>query len=165
MYNDLPYHKRPDYILKKKEYDKKYRSQEHVKAKARLFMTSEDQKKKRRIRDKKRYHNDKLYKLRSCIKANMLTQLKNGGYTKKSRMNKILGYSYEELIIHLESQFKEGMTWDNHGEWHIDHIIPLMAANNNDQFMKLWNYENLQPLWASENLAKRNEDSLLTFKI
>ena len=58
---------------------------------------------------------------------------------------------------HLENQFKEGMTWHNRSEWHIDHIVPLSSANNEEELYKLCHYTNLQPLWAEENLKKSNK--------
>ena len=69
-----------------------------------------------------------------------------------------LGCTVEELKAHIESQFKDGMTWSNHGVdgWHIDHIVPLASFDltNRDQFLKAVNYTNLQPLWAFDNLSK-----------
>ena len=70
------------------------------------------------------------------------------------RTEEILGESYENVRKHIEDQFREGMSWDNHGEWHIDHIIPLSSGNNRDEWIKLNHYTNLQPLWAKENLEK-----------
>jgi hypothetical protein len=49
------------------------------------------------------------------------------------------------------------MSWDNHGEWHIDHIIPLSSAKNENDVYTLCHYTNLQPLWAEENLRKSNK--------
>jgi hypothetical protein len=49
------------------------------------------------------------------------------------------------------------MSWDNHGEWHIDHIIPLSSAKNESDLYKLFHYTNLQPLWAFDNLSKGNK--------
>lgn len=67
-----------------------------------------------------------------------------------------LGCSISEFKKHIESKFKPGMTWENHGEWHIDHIIPLASFDLTDrkQVKKACNYKNLQPLWAEENLKK-----------
>ena len=71
-----------------------------------------------------------------------------------------LGCSVEELMEHLEKQFQEGMTWDNHGVhgWHLDHIIPqsklLYDSMDHSNFQKCWALENLQPLWAKENIKK-----------
>ena len=57
---------------------------------------------------------------------------------------------------YLESQFLEGMCWDNYGiyGWHIDHKIPLCSAKNETELLKLFHYTNLQPLWAEDNLKK-----------
>jgi hypothetical protein len=72
----------------------------------------------------------------------------------------LLGCSIEECRQYLESQFQPGMNWDNHGVfgWHIDHIIPCSSFNLTDpeEQKKCFHYTNLQPLWAEENLKKRN---------
>ena len=75
---------------------------------------------------------------------------------KTSSTTILLGCSIPELKAHLESQFREGMTWDNHGKWHIDHIIPCSSFNLLDpsEQYKCFHYTNLQPLWAHENLRK-----------
>lgn len=67
-----------------------------------------------------------------------------------------LGCSIDELRNYLQFKFTEGMTWENRGKWHIDHIIPLCKFNLSDreQFLKACHYTNLQPLWAEENLRK-----------
>lgn len=80
--------------------------------------------------------------------------LMGNGYKKTTKTFSILGAEYEIVKNHLEQQFKEGMTWENHGEWHIDHIIPMSSANDEDSIVKLNHYTNLQPLWAKENLQK-----------
>jgi hypothetical protein len=59
-----------------------------------------------------------------------------------------------EFVTHLQSNFKEGMTLENHGEWHIDHIKPCALATSPEELAALFHYTNLQPLWASENLSK-----------
>lgn len=74
-----------------------------------------------------------------------------------------LGYNIDELKIHLESLFKHGMTWSNYGEWHIDHVTPqswLPFTNTDDEnFTKCWSLQNLQPLWAKDNMKKGNRYS------
>ena len=68
----------------------------------------------------------------------------------------MLGCTIEEFRDHLESQLTEGMSWDNRNEWHIDHIIPCAAFDLEDaeQQKVCFNYRNLQPLWAADNLKK-----------
>lgn len=67
-----------------------------------------------------------------------------------------VGCSPSELKIHIESKFKEGMTWENYGHkgWHVDHIIPLSSAKNIEEVAILSNFTNLQPLWCDENYKK-----------
>jgi hypothetical protein len=73
---------------------------------------------------------------------------------KKSNTSVILGCEWETLKLHVESLFKLGMSWDNYGEWQIDHIVPCFTANNEDELIRLNHYTNLQPLWKSEHLIK-----------
>jgi hypothetical protein len=67
-----------------------------------------------------------------------------------------LGASYAAAKAHIESKFKEGMNWVNHGAWHIDHIVPIAMFDLNDrgQLLAASHYTNLQPLWARDNLRK-----------
>jgi hypothetical protein len=68
-----------------------------------------------------------------------------------------LGCSIEEFKTHIEQQFKEGMSWDNHGEWHIDHIIPIKYGNPTiEELFERLHWTNTQPLWASDNKSKGN---------
>lgn len=75
---------------------------------------------------------------------------------KSKRTQEIIGCSYEELKIHIENQFTEGMSWDNYGMngWHVDHIKPLAMANNEEEIIASNHYTNLQPMWALDNLKK-----------
>jgi hypothetical protein len=101
----------------------------------------------------KRYHSDPVFKLKLNQRTRTRAVLKNAKSTKTSEL---LGCSYEELKIHIESLFIEGMSWQNMGEWHIDHIIPLAAFDlkKKENQMIAFNYKNLQPLWAIDNLKK-----------
>jgi hypothetical protein len=69
----------------------------------------------------------------------------------------MLGYSANDLKIHIESLFRDGMSWENYGEWHIDHIKPLSSFENDEDISIVNCLENLQPLWAFENLSKSNK--------
>ena len=57
---------------------------------------------------------------------------------------------------YLAAKFQEGMSWDNHGEWHIDHIKPCCKFNllDDEEQRKCFHYTNLQPLWSKDNLSK-----------
>ena len=70
-----------------------------------------------------------------------------------------MGCTPEELKRYLESKWLPGMTWKNHSlkGWHIDHIIPLDKAKNENDLKRLYHYTNLQPLWARENIIKSNK--------
>jgi len=65
-----------------------------------------------------------------------------------------LGWSPRQLKEHLEKQFQDGMTWENHGEWHIDHIQAVANFPKGTPLWKINQLTNLQPLWAKENLRK-----------
>lgn len=69
-----------------------------------------------------------------------------------------LPFEPEELRQHLGAQFDGGMTWDNYGDWHVDHIVPVSAFNysstKNPDFKEAWSLGNLQPLWAEDNYRK-----------
>lgn len=75
---------------------------------------------------------------------------------KKGRTEAVLGYTRCDLVEHIESLFHDGMTWDNHGEWHIDHITPIsffLDSGINDPSI-INSLANLRPIWASDNLKK-----------
>jgi hypothetical protein len=67
-------------------------------------------------------------------------------------------YSLEELMVHLECQFLPGMTWENKGDWHIDHIIPRASfeyeSPDDESFKQAWALSNLRPIWAIDNIRK-----------
>tara|TARA_R110000772_G_scaffold7060_1_gene24241 strand:+ start:47 stop:643 length:597 start_codon:yes stop_codon:yes gene_type:complete len=96
----------------------------------------------------------KKNKLKCNLRARIYQALKRGNYKKNNNTMNIIGVSIEVAKAHLERQFTKGMSWSNHGEWHIDHIIPLASANTEEEIIKLCHYTNLQPLWAKDNLEK-----------
>lgn len=73
----------------------------------------------------------------------------------------IVGYTVDDLKKHLEKQFSKGMTWNNYGEWHVDHKNPRSIHNfkssDDIDFKKCWELKNLQPLWKKDNLIKSNK--------
>jgi hypothetical protein len=74
--------------------------------------------------------------------------------------SKIVGYSAADLVAHLERQFLRGMSWDNYGEWHVDHIIPLSSFKaesfDDPDVKRAWSLPNLRPIWKFDNIAKSN---------
>lgn len=98
-----------------------------------------------------------LYRLKGSIRSLIRGSFKYSTHNKNTKTEKILGCSIDEFIFYLQSLFKEGMTLENHGKWHIDHIIPISSAKTDEEVIKLNHYTNLQPLWAEENLRKSNK--------
>ncbi len=111
-----------------------------------------DNKRKKLMRDS----GDEMFDFKESIRGLVKSSFKKRGYTKNSRTMELLGEEWEVVKSHIEGKFLEGMTWDNHTihGWHIDHIIPLDSAKTKEEYIKLWNYKNLQPLWAKDNRKK-----------
>lgn len=111
--------------------------------------------------ERTRKANDPLYKLISNFRTAIYQVLKENNIGKNGHYFEILGYTPEELISHIEKQFKDGMTWDNYGDFHIDHKIPISSFNikeiGDSEFMKCWSLSNLQPMWGEENIRKSNK--------
>jgi len=103
---------------------------------------------------KHRHRNDPQFKLRNILRSRLHTALK--GNKKVGSAVTDLGCTIEFLKQYLESKFSPGMSWENHGEWHVDHIVPLVAFDltDRDQLVKACHYTNLQPLWREDNLRK-----------
>ncbi len=104
-----------------------------------------------------RKKDDPEFKVSSAIRAGVVKGVRKGSKSARKTFD-LLGYTLEELMTHLEIQFLPGMTWDNYGEWHIDHIIPVSAHNyqtpDDIDFQKCWALSNLRPLWAADNIRK-----------
>jgi hypothetical protein len=103
---------------------------------------------------RKKFKIDYNYKILENLRGRIYKALKNN--SKSKRTIDLLGCTIEELKIHLESQFTDGMSWDNYGDWHIDHKTPCASfdLSKPEEQYKCFNFKNLQPLWAKENLRK-----------
>lgn len=99
-----------------------------------------------------------LAKLRKQISSLITCAIHRKGWSKGTKTQQLLGCSFQEFTAHIESQFKDGMSWENAGQWHYDHILPCSSAENEDELNALQHYSNFQPLWGAENLSK--SDSL-----
>ena len=147
----------PEYIKKRKDYYNSIKDTTKLKEYRKKYCKEHLEEK--RIYMKERYENDIQYKLSRIVRGRLWKVV--------SREQKVgsavhdLGCTLEELKIHLENQFEEGMTWDNWKPdgWHLDHIKPLSKFDLTDpvQFKEAVHFTNLQPLWWNENLSKGNK--------
>lgn len=147
-----------EYIRQKgKKYNEE--NKEEITRKRKLYYQTSKGIQARRKQRRERYLKDAKYKLNRRISGGIRKSIhgKKAGRTWES----LVGYSLQELMVHLEEQFQPGMSWENLGEWHIDHITPLMVHNfkkpEDTDFKKAWALKNLQPLWAKDNLTKNNK--------
>lgn len=107
---------------------------------------------------KKRRATDPIFKLKDSLRQRLNKAIERG--YKKGSAVRDLGCDIVFLKFYLESKFKEGMSWNNHGrgsgKWNIDHIIPLNSFDltKETEVKKACHYTNLQPLWSEENLSK-----------
>jgi hypothetical protein len=131
-----------------KEKRRAYRQRPHIKQQESIY---------RYRYEKKRKQVDPIFKLLKNFRSRLITLIKKKTIKKSHRFNNFIGCSKEKLKEYIESQFKEGMTWENHGKWHIDHIIPLSSAKTQEDLIRLSNYNNLQPLWQKDNILKGNK--------
>lgn len=109
----------------------------------------------RDVARKRRKRNvDPIYAMRHRIRARIA--MAYSGRLKPASTQRLIGCSFDEFALHMSKQFKEGMTWENRREWHIDHIIPVSSFDLSDaeQAKKAFHWSNCQPLWAKENLLK-----------
>ena len=97
---------------------------------------------------------DVLFQIKELLRSRLRNALQ--GKKKSDRAMNLVGCSAEDLKAHLESTFQEGMTWDNQGEWHIDHILPCVAFDLEDPVEQraCFHYRNLQALWKVDNSRK-----------
>ena len=151
----IPYkrNKRKDNIERYKEYEEKYRVNNPEKKRELKNIWVE--KNPNKVREYKRktmskWRKKPLNKLKIFIRKGIYRGITN----KSKRSVECLGCTWEFFRDYIEQQFKDGMTWDNYGEWHLDHIIPLASAKTEEEVYKLNHYTNLQPLWAEENFKK-----------
>lgn len=128
---------------KKAEYDRSY----HEKNKSRIS-------EKRRVRVRNKRAVDPLEKIKHNLRTGICQAFKVKSWRKSGPTEKLLGISFDLAKAHLEVQFKAGMSWENYGKWHIDHIIPMASAKTKEEMELLCHYTNLQPLWAIDNIRK-----------
>jgi hypothetical protein len=154
------------WTLDNKEHVEKKRKEYHQQNKDRIIervnkwqKENKDSTREHRRRYKAKNKPSLIERIKHNLRCRILDVL--GGKIKTGSAVQDLGCSQEELKVYLESLFQPGMSWDNYGRdgWHIDHIRPLASFDLTDpkQFRQACYYKNLQPLWAEDNLKKRDK--------
>jgi hypothetical protein len=143
QYNKSKYHENPEHSkLRVKEW--KSLNYEYCKKYSRDYIN-------------KRLNEDFIFKIkhntRTLVRGSFKRSSRNK-YVKSNKTEEILCCDMDFFIKHISNLFVDGMSLENHGEWHLDHIIPLASANTEDEIIKLNHYTNFQPLWAADNMSK-----------
>lgn len=154
--------KNPEYVARLNERRRgKYQQNKEIilKRNNQYYLENKDKvNKKRQERVRHKEHTDPLFLLQRRLRGRIYRAVKNG--YKGGSAIKDLGCSIEQFKQYIESQFVEGMSWDNYGlfGWHLDHVKPLSLFDLSDpeQFKQACHYSNMQPLWAANNLKKGN---------
>ena len=143
----------------KNAYGKKWNQNnpEKKRASSRKSSKRPEVKKRRNARQRERIKTDPQFRLARNLRRRFNHALK--GKVKSAKTMKLLGCSFLHLMDHLEKQFLPGMTWENQGKWHIDHMMPCASFDLEDpeQQRQCCHYTNLQPMWGSENISKSDK--------
>jgi hypothetical protein len=147
------------WAIQNKEHLKEYRKNYQKENKDRIRIV-------KRNYERTRKSKDPIYKLIANFRTAIYTVLKEQNIQKNGHYFDILGYSQQDLIDHLSKQLNNGMTWENYGDWHVDHKIPIDAftfeTTEDPDFRKCWSLENLQPMWGTENIKKGKSCFVIT---
>ena len=141
-------------LLNKNYYEN---NKEKIKTEQKLYY--EKNKDKRNDRQKTRRKTDYLFKLKQRLRCSIGSLLRERGFRKKCKTIDILGCSFEQFKLYIESKFELWMNWNNYGlyngesnyGWDIDHKIPVSSGSTEDEIIKLNHYTNLQPLCSHIN--------------
>jgi hypothetical protein len=127
---------------------------EKYRAATRKWQAKNKEKRADYIREKRR--SCAFTKISSALRSRIYDAITKAKATKRDKSMNLIGCTVLELMDHLAAKFTEGMTWENHGKWHIDHIRPCSEFDLADpvEQMKCFHFSNLQPLWARDNLMK-----------
>lgn len=98
--------------------------------------------------------NNPIFKIKRNLRRRVNHALK--GNLKKNKTFNLIGCTPEYFKEYISSLFTSNMSWDNYGEWHIDHIIPCFKfdLSNETEQRRCFHYTNQRPLWAEENLKR-----------
>jgi hypothetical protein len=159
------YESKPETKKRKSENHKNWaeKNKEHLSKYIKEYRENNVDKIKQIKRDyeRNRKARDPLYKLISNFRTAIYQVLKESNVEKNKHYFDILQYTPEQLISHLENKFTDKMSWDNYGDWHVDHKLPITHYNiqemGDSEFMKCWSLDNLQPMWGVDNIKKSNK--------
>lgn len=154
------------YNIKEYRHKTYNKNKENIKEKVKAYK----EKNKEKVKDinRKWYakkKNDFLYKLTKNIRSLIYHTFRNQSYKKSTKTFNILGCSFEDFKIYLESQFENWMTLENHGiytgnyneTWQLDHIEPISNAKSVEDIIRLNHYTNFRPLCSRKNLEKSDK--------
>lgn len=108
--------------------------------------------------ERNKRHNDPIYRFRSGARHLIWSYNRKKGYKGGKTVWEMVGCDFDSFLVHIQSQFTEGMTMENYGLsegcWNIDHIVPISTAETDEDIERLNHYTNLRPMWAIENSKK-----------
>lgn len=140
---------------KRKEYYQNNLEKEREKRKIYYYKNKEKERQKNDNWRIEKLKSDGFFRMKRRLRERIRDYMKGESIGKKTK--DIVGLEYEDFKIYISNKFSEGMTWDNYGKWHLDHIIPLCEAKNVEELIKLNHFTNLQPLWAEDNIKKNRK--------
>ena len=153
------YRESPEFLKKEKEQRKAYYVQniEEQRKKRKEYYHKNKLIERQKSNDykKNRFKNDPIFRIKKNIRDRMRNYL-NGKHIGKRTFD-IIGLNHDEFKQYIESKFVIGMSWENYGIWHIDHIKPMCLAKTEDDVLIFNHFTNLQPLWGIDNLRKNRK--------
>lgn len=153
------YRENPDFVekqsVRRKEYYLKNIETERERRKQYYYNNKKIERDKNNEWKKNKIKTDSLERMKKNLRDRIRKFLT--GENNSKRTFDIIGLDKENFKMYIESKFTEGMSWENYGEWHLDHIKPLYLSESEEDLLLLNHYTNLQPLWAKDNLKKNRK--------
>jgi len=148
---------RKENLDKTREYNKQYYQENTYKRREQYKEWRQANPEYRKQYQNRRRNLNPVYKMICNIRSRVSSYCKAIKLNKNTRTKDMLGIDLAGFQAYMESKFQEGMTWDNYGQWHVDHIKPISLATTEQEIIELNHYTNLQPLWAVDNIKKSNK--------
>lgn len=141
--------------LRRKEYYKKNIEKEREASKNYYKKNKKNQRKKSDEWKKRKMKEDGFFRMKKNLRDRIRQYLIGENKSKKTK--DVVGLDKLQFKLYIQNKFVNGMSWENYGKWHLDHIKPLYQAKNNEEALILNHYTNLQPLWATDNIRKNKK--------